>query len=347
SEVIVREQLARNYAFLGEAGMAVLRQSFVIVVGAGGVGSHAAHMLARAGVGRLRIIDFDQVTLSSLNRHAVATHADVGTSKVRCLQYHLAQICPQVQVEAVALLFSAKTAESLLAGAPNMVLDCIDNLNTKVDLIAYCKEHGLSVMASMGAGAKADPSRIQIADISTTYEDPLARRTRLALKLRGVVDGVTVVFSTEKPGKVGLLPLDENQVADADEYAALPDFRARILPVLGTLPALFGQAMATHVLTTLAGFETEPLVVKNRHKLYHKLQRDLQVEERAVYGAEQRDYLLSETEVGFILEEIWRGRCAKTGSFDRPTLTRWDPREPASLTNTVCLTRSEAHAYRD
>ena len=97
-----QELYSRNVGFFGEAGFQRIRESFVIVVGLGGVGSHAAHMLARSGVRRLRVIDFDQVTLSSLNRHAVATWADVGTSKAAALKARLEAIVPGVRIEACA-----------------------------------------------------------------------------------------------------------------------------------------------------------------------------------------------------------------------------------------------------
>jgi tRNA A37 threonylcarbamoyladenosine dehydratase len=138
-------------------------------VGAGGVGSWAALMLARSGIGRIRVIDFDQVTLSSLNRHAVATRADVGTSKVVALQAHLRRIVPLTEVDARVAMFSSADADELLQGNPDYVLDCIDNIDTKVDLLTYCHQHQLPVISSMGAGAKADPSRIQLSDISDTF----------------------------------------------------------------------------------------------------------------------------------------------------------------------------------
>lgn len=154
-ESLVQEQLARNYAFFGDAKMANIRKAFVIVVGLGGVGSHAAHILARTGVGKIRIIDFDQVTLSSLNRHAVATQEDVGIPKAVCLKNHLAQICPFVDVEIAVELFNLDAAPRLLAGDPDWVLDCIDNIDTKVELLTYCYDNRIPVVSSMGSGTKA------------------------------------------------------------------------------------------------------------------------------------------------------------------------------------------------
>ncbi|RKO85210.1 hypothetical protein BDK51DRAFT_5224, partial [Blyttiomyces helicus] len=324
-EDLVREQLARNYAFLGEEGVKKVRGAFVVVVGLGGVGNHAAHMLLRSGVEHLRLIDFDQVTLSSLNRHAVATRADVGTPKAICLAKHLAEIAPHAKIEARVDMFDLRVADELLAGKPDYILDCIDNLDTKIDLIKYCVDHGLKVTASMGAGAKCDPSRIQIADISETFEDPLARSTRKMLRLKGINSGVPVVYSTEKPGDVKLLPLEEEKVATAEEYAALPNFRVRILPVLGTLPALFGNAMASYVLTSLADWKTEPLPIKLRDKTYIKLHKELVNRERDVFND---PVPLNVADCGYIFEETWRGRSAISQTFDKLQLTRWNPTLP-------------------
>ncbi|CAG8561750.1 7496_t:CDS:2 [Acaulospora colombiana] len=238
-ETLIKEQLARNIAFLGEEGVDKLRNSFIIVVGAGGVGSWAALMLVRSGVQHIRIIDFDQVTLSSLNRHAVATHADVGSPKVIALQKNFKEFAPWVKVEPVIELFTKANAPRLLAGNPDFIIDAIDNIDTKLDLLKYCHDNKLPILSSMGAGAKADPSRVQISDISQTIEDPLARAVRRRLKKLGVDSGITVVYSSEKPN-VKLLPLgrcrqliEESKITNASEYAALPDFRSRILPVLG------------------------------------------------------------------------------------------------------------------
>ncbi|KAI5282900.1 hypothetical protein KEM54_002498 [Ascosphaera aggregata] len=206
NEDLILEQLARNRVFLGDSGLAKLRDSFVIVVGVGGVGSHATTALARSGVSRLRIIDFDQVTLSSLNRHAVATLADVGSPKVRTMQKRLMQIAPWVKIDARDELFGKNQAERLLAPwkegrderKPDFVIDCIDNITSKVELLHYCHKSGIKVISSMGAGCKSDPTRIAVGDISLSTDDPLSRSTRRRLKLLGVSTGIPVVFSTAR-----------------------------------------------------------------------------------------------------------------------------------------------------
>jgi tRNA A37 threonylcarbamoyladenosine dehydratase len=204
--------------------------------------------------------------------------------------------------------------------------DAIDNIGTKVELLAYCVQNNIRVFSSMGAGAKSDPTRIQIADLSATHYDPLARAVRQRLRAtlsrsarstpptppsnpsasistsaliptsastgaeaEAEADTTTttatareysipVVYSTEVPSDVGLLPLPDAELAKGsiDELAPLRDFRVRILPVLGPLPGLFGLHIATYVLCELAGRPLErPLPVRHRKKLYERMWKDL------------------------------------------------------------------------
>lgn len=240
-----------------------MRNSFVVIVGCGGVGSHAATTLARSGVSKLRLIDFDQVTLSSLNRHAVATLADVGIPKVQCLQRRLIAITPWVRFDLRLQKFDGSVAPELLGAwekdgqMPDFVIDAIDNIDSKVELLKYCYDNNLPVISSMGAGTKSDPTRIMVGDIGTSTDDGLSRATRRRLKLLGVTSGIPVVYSTEKmgEGKAALLPLPEEEFkkGDVGDLAALPDFRVRILPVLGTMPAVFGYTVANHVILKISG----------------------------------------------------------------------------------------------
>lgn len=203
-ETLIREQLSRNYSFLGEEAMSKLRNSFVIVVGAGGVGSWCALMLLRSGIGKLRLIDFDQVSLSSLNRHACANLADVGRPKVVVCKEHFAHIAPWAEVETQVEIFRGADAARLLGPSkdelstyPTYVVDAIDNLDTKVDLLAYCYKNKIKCFSSMGAGAKADPGQIQIADLNMTAEDPLARKVRRSLRARNIWTGGAMLSKQE------------------------------------------------------------------------------------------------------------------------------------------------------
>lgn len=260
---LVLEQLARNRVFLTPEGLDKLRSSFVVVVGCGGVGSHATAAFARSGISKLRLVDFDQVTLSSLNRHAVATLADVGLPKVQCLQRRLRAIAPWVKFDLRLEKFDGGSAERLLGPwaeggqKPDFVVDAIDNIDTKVALLKYCHDHKIEVISAMGAGCKSDPTRIIIGDISTSTDDGLSRATRRRLKLQGVMHGIAAVYSTERTseGKAQLLPLsdEEFQKGTVGDLGPLPDFRVRILPVLGTMPAIFGLTVANHVILKITG----------------------------------------------------------------------------------------------
>jgi tRNA A37 threonylcarbamoyladenosine dehydratase len=147
------EIFSRIRAFFGDAGFAKLTDANVVVVGLGGVGSHAANMLVRSGVGRVRLIDFDQVTLSSLNRHAMASLAEVGLSKAEVMRRRLQQVVPWARIDAVTEMFRGVDAERLLlvdGKHPTYVLDCIDDVNTKAELIAFCVQRGIPILTSMG-----------------------------------------------------------------------------------------------------------------------------------------------------------------------------------------------------
>ncbi|GAA5933201.1 hypothetical protein JCM1841_002706 [Sporobolomyces salmonicolor] len=350
SEVIIREALARNYVFFGDEQMDRIRDKFVVVVGLGGVGSAAAVMLVRSGVRKIRIIDFDQVSLSSLNRHSTATLAQVGTPKVSSCAEYFAQIAPWVEVDARIELFEKDKAPELLEGTPDYVIDCIDNIDSKVDLLAYCSKNGLPVFSALGAAAKSDPSRIQVSDISTTFEDPLARQVRRRLRMEGVLSGVPVVYSTEKPRPdLGLLPLpeDEFQKGKVDELHAMSNFRVRILPVLGPLPAMFGNAAATYVLLDLAGFKQETLPVKNRHKTAATLHRQLAAVEQKLTGDTRLPF--SEDDLLYLFEEVHRAKSvAPPHVFPaRPTVLRWKKDRGLAWDNLVVFERDEGTRHEE
>ncbi|ONK67119.1 tRNA threonylcarbamoyladenosine dehydratase 2 [Asparagus officinalis] len=358
NDEVVSEQLTRNIQFFGLEAQRKVTESFVVVIGLGGVGSHAAHMLLRSGVGRLLLVDFDQVSLSSLNRHAVATRDDVGSPKAVCLQKHLLSVFPECQIEARVQLYDSSSEDEILSGQPDFVLDCIDNIDTKVALLAACYHRGLRVLSAMGAGARADPTRIRIVDIRESSNDPLSRSVRYRLrKDYGIEGGIPVVFSLEKP-KVKLLPFKsptgENE--NPSDYQIVPGFRVRIIPVLGTIPAIFGQVMASYVVTQLSDFivHTEPVVNLDLDH-YRILHQRLLEHEELLYGSTMQ-VLVGVEEVMYIVKELWHGRSARdtsqinTGrkmwrSINDLMLVRWDREKPASVSNLVLLKFSEADEH--
>ena len=357
SDEVVAEQLTRNIQFFGVESQKKVTESFVVVVGLGGVGSHAASMLLRSGVGRLLLVDFDQVSLSSLNRHAVATREDVGTPKAYCLKKHFSLIYPECQIEARVQLYDSSAEDEILSGQPDFVLDCIDNIDTKVSLLAACVRRGLRVLSAMGAGARADPTRIRVADLRESSNDPLSRAVRYRLKKdHGIEGGIPVVFSMEKP-KAKLLPFQGSKEEETpSDYQIVPGFRVRIIPVLGTIPAIFGQVMASYVVTQLAqlDFQTEPIVnldLDHYRVLHHRLLEH----EELIYGSAEQ-VLVDAEEVMYIVKELWRGRSARdqnmkdTGrkmwrSVNELMLVRWDKSKPAGVSNLILLKFSEADAH--
>ncbi|KAH3900155.1 related to E.coli molybdopterin-converting factor chlN [Saccharomycodes ludwigii] len=351
---LFREQLARNYAFLGEEGMEALKKQYFIVVGAGGVGSWVVTMLIRSGCTHIKVIDFDQVSLSSLNRHSCATLKDVGLPKVEVLKAHMLEIAPWCKIEAANELWALNSAEKLLqfedGTKPTWVIDCIDNIDTKIDLLEYVYKNGTNVIASMGAATKSDPSRINVGDISNTEEDSLARIVRRRLKKRGITTGIPVVFSAEKPDprKAKLLPLPEEefQKGNVDQLSSLQDFRVRILPVLGTMPGVFGLSIVTWLLTKIAGYPLDPIVGKNRIKVYDGIYQSLAGQTTRIGKQDQR-IPIALSDIGYLVEEVWRGRSPVSGFSTRLTLSKWDPSKPISLQNVVILTKEEQKEHEN
>lgn len=369
---LITEQLTRTSSFLGTERFDTLRESFVIVVGMGGVGSHCVSALARSGVSKLRLIDFDQVTLSSLNRHAVALLADVGTPKVECVRKRMQAVVPWVHWECFNEIWRASQGDRLLGAwsqgtgrNPDYVVDAIDNIDSKVALLEYCYKHHIKVVSSMGAGCKSDPSRIFVGDISTSIEDPLSRVTRRRLRAGGISTGIPVVYSTEKPGlgKAELLPLpeDEFKKGQVNELSVLPDFRARILPVLGTMPAVFGYTAANFVIMAITGYPYESGESKARDKLYDQILSNLQAAEERLYrrrhsvkpgdpqstiGGQGLRIPVSKDDVGYLVEEVFRGKSVVSGVPSRITLIRWKPPSPDPDPNDGLQNGAEEYGQR-
>ncbi|PKI54415.1 hypothetical protein CRG98_025202 [Punica granatum] len=310
-------------------------------------------MLLRSGVGKLLL-----VSVSSLNRHAVATRDDVGIPKAHCLKKHFSLIFPECHVDAKVLLYDASSEEEILSGNPDFVLDCIDNIDTKVALLAACVRRGLKVLSATGAGARADPTRIRLADLRESTNDPLSRAVRHRLrKDYGIEGGIPVVFSLEKP-KVKLLPFQgpSGEEENPSDYQIVPGFRVRIIPVLGTIPAIFGQVMASYVVTQLAGFQvqTEPVVNLDVDH-YQMLHQRLIEHEESLYGTAM-DVQVDLEEVRYVAKELWHGRSAREQvakdvgrgmwrAVNELMLVRWDQTKPASVTNLILLKFKEADEH--
>ena len=190
------EAYNRTRRLLGEDALHTLRSAHVAVFGVGGVGGHAAEVLARSGVGELTLVDSDTVALSNLNRQLVALHSTLGQYKVDAMAARIADIDPDTVLHPVRLFYGAETAAQLDMAAFDYVVDCIDTVSAKLLLIGQCRAAGVPILCSMGAANKMDPMAFQVTTIEKTSGCPLARVMRLECRKRGL-QGVKVVYSTE------------------------------------------------------------------------------------------------------------------------------------------------------
>lgn len=196
---MVEDWLSRTGLLIGRAGLDRLAGARVAVFGLGGVGSYAAEALARCGVGYLTLVDYDRVCPSNINRQLHALITTVGRSKAALTGERISLINPRARVEIREERYLPGAGERFLVPAPDCVIDAIDDVPAKVDLITACRRREIPVYSSMGAGNKLDPGALKLADISATSVCPLARAVRRRLRREGIIDGVTVVFSTEPP----------------------------------------------------------------------------------------------------------------------------------------------------
>ncbi len=187
----------------GDDGMASLMDSFVIVFGIGGVGSFTAESLVRSGVGRIRIVDFDDVCVTNCNRQLHAMKGNIGKPKVGLMADRLRRINPMATVEAVKLFYQAENSEELLDGNPDFVVDAIDQFTAKCHLIATCKQRGVPLVSSMGAAGRWDPTQIEVVDLNKTKNCRMAVNVRKILREkhnfpRGrAAWGIPAIYSTE------------------------------------------------------------------------------------------------------------------------------------------------------
>lgn len=200
------ERLCRTEALLGPEAMEKLKKAHVAVVGLGGVGSWCAEALARSGVGKLTLMDFDGVVPSNLNRQAQALVSTLGRPKTEALAGRLRDAAPGVTLCLRPERYTPESRELLFAAGADYVADCIDSVADKCDLIAESLARGIPIVSSMGTGGKTDASALRLGDLAKTEMDPLARAVRRELRKRGV-NHLSVVWSPEPskavPGKPG------------------------------------------------------------------------------------------------------------------------------------------------
>ena len=192
------EELSRTEMLLGEEAVETLRSKRVIVFGVGGVGGYVCEALARTGVGQIDLVDNDTVSLSNINRQIIALHSTVGRSKVEVMKERIFDINPDIRVNAYNIFFVPENSKEINLSQYDYVVDAIDTVSGKIELVMLCKAAGVPIISSMGAGNKLDPCAFKVSDIYKTSVCPLARVMRNELKKRGVKK-LKVVYSEETP----------------------------------------------------------------------------------------------------------------------------------------------------
>ncbi len=209
------DRIARLY---GDTKMSRLRSSHVMIIGVGGVGSWCAESLARTGVGKITLVDFDDICITNTNRQLHTMSGLIGTKKATVMAERLKKINPQGQYHSIEKFYSNETSEEILGltagNSPDMVIDCIDNLKAKSHLIATCVSHKIPVFVAGGGGSRRDPTKLVIEDLANTHTDPFLAQLRKDLRTRyGFGDGpfgVKTVFSTEAPNEPLALAYDSD-----------------------------------------------------------------------------------------------------------------------------------------
>ena len=266
----MNEQFSRTAMLLGEEGINKLSDSKVLVFGVGGVGGFVVEGLARAGVGNIDIVDNDSVCLSNLNRQIIALHSTVGMDKVDVCRNRIKDINPECEVNVFKCFYLPETADQFdfaaykynypvpvedAFAAYDYVIDAIDTVTAKIDIIVKCTEAGIPVLSSMGTGNKLDPTQIEVTDIYKTEMDPLAKVMRRELKKRGVRK-LKVVYSGEKALKPDYSFDSEKEETPADNEQSGSTGRKKLPPgSVSFVPSVAGLVIASEVIKDILGIK--------------------------------------------------------------------------------------------
>lgn len=252
----------RFVRLVGDQGVLTLLRSHVTIFGLGGVGSYAAEALARSAVGRMTLVDFDDVCLTNINRQLQAFPGTVGQSKALLLAERVKAIHPEMWVDPVQAFYDQSTSDALLTPRPDFVIDAIDNVTSKIQLLETCLRLNIPVISITGAGGRLDPTRIRVDDLSRTKVDPLARVLRKELAKRGVgtesATGIPVVYSEEEILEPEIPEWDRETgfqciCPHREDSPHACEKRRKIYGTATFMTAAFAMAAASHVVRRLAG----------------------------------------------------------------------------------------------
>lgn len=235
----------RIMQLLGQGGLEKLSDSTVAIVGLGAVGGYVCEALARSGVGRLVLCDFDTVEVTNINRQIFALHSTINKKKIDCARERVLDINPECEVETVDLFINPGNIQKLFDFKPMIIVDAIDSYQSKKLLIKESFNRKVKIFSSMGAALKKDPSKIEVADISKTSYCPIAKKLRSDLKKSGISKGFKVVYSTEAPDKNGILRDYKKKQDNEIDYPGKNNLSLGSLP---TITGIFGLTLANLVL---------------------------------------------------------------------------------------------------
>lgn len=254
----MKEEFSRTRLLFGEEKMKKLYEARVAIFGIGGVGGYVAEGLARSGVSHLVLVDSDRVSLSNLNRQIIATHATLGKYKVDVMRDRILDINPQAQVETFRCFYLPETAGWFDFRAYDYVVDAVDTVTAKLEIISRAKNSGTPVISSMGAGNKINPCLFRVLDIADTSMDPLAKVMRRECRKRGI-ERLKVVCSAEEPKR----PLEETESSCTgnEDFSGLPVRGGRQKAVPGStafVPSVAGMMLAAEVVRDLISDDNCP-----------------------------------------------------------------------------------------
>jgi tRNA threonylcarbamoyladenosine dehydratase len=241
-------RFSRTGLLIGEKALARLAESSVAVFGLGGVGSYAVEALVRAGIGRVRLIDFDEIKHSNINRQLYALESTIDRKKVEVAAERIAQINPDCVVDARPVFADGSSMPELLSPPLDVVIDAIDSLSSKVALISAAYRLGRPMVTCMGASTRLDPFSVRVGDISESIRCPLARMVRKKLHAQGIFKGIRCVYSVEPADTVSA-----SETAEPENFV-----RGRPRPSLGSIsymPAMFGLLAAREAIKIITNFE--------------------------------------------------------------------------------------------
>jgi len=232
---------SRTELLVGQHGMQKLAQTSVAVIGLGGVGSYSAEALARSGIGKLILIDFDVIEPTNINRQILALQSNIGKPKVELMQQRILDINPKAEVIIYQEVLDENKQDSLLAGAEYCV-DAIDSLSAKISLLEFLLKNERKFISVMGAGNRLDPSQIHISTIDKSYNCPLARRVRKLLSKKGIKGSFPCVYSSELPLKIA----EDNEVTEAEDLLQVK--QRKVIGSISYLPSIMGLMAASYVI---------------------------------------------------------------------------------------------------